>query len=107
MAKKRKIIPEILDNLAFDDPDAIRSRADLRRINFFMGNKRWILKEISNIATNTSKPLQIIEIGAGDGSLLETILNKQKAKFLGIDLIPKPINISKDISLAKVRHIHS
>jgi hypothetical protein len=31
----RKLTAELLDHLPHDDPGAMRSRADLRRINFF------------------------------------------------------------------------
>ena len=34
---RRYIQPEILDELAVDDPRAIQSRRDLRKINAFMG----------------------------------------------------------------------
>jgi hypothetical protein len=40
----RQVLPEILDHLPADDPEAIGSRRDLRRINFLMGNKRWIFE---------------------------------------------------------------
>jgi hypothetical protein len=42
---ERVVKPEILDDLPMDDPSARASRADLRRINFLMGNERWILKQ--------------------------------------------------------------
>lgn len=42
----RKLTPEILDSISHDDPGAIRSRRDLRRINRFMGSESWILQNI-------------------------------------------------------------
>jgi hypothetical protein len=35
---KRLVQPEILDTLPPDDPRALRSRRDLRRVNAWMGN---------------------------------------------------------------------
>ena len=42
----RQVLPELLDHLQADDPEAIRSRRDLRVINFLMGNERWILSSL-------------------------------------------------------------
>ena len=44
---KRTVIPELLDHLPADDPHAMRSRRDLRRINFLMGNERWIRRTLT------------------------------------------------------------
>jgi hypothetical protein len=43
---RRVVIPELLDHLPQDDPAAERSRADLRRINFLMGNGRWVTRTL-------------------------------------------------------------
>jgi 2-polyprenyl-3-methyl-5-hydroxy-6-metoxy-1,4-benzoquinol methylase len=58
--------PELLDHLPVDDPGAIGSRRDLRRLNAWMGNARYIAR-----ALNSRLPRQdarILEIGAGDGT---------------------------------------
>jgi hypothetical protein len=58
--------PELLDHLPVDDPEAIGSRRDLRRLNAWMGNARYIAR-----ALNSHLPIQdvrILEIGAGDGT---------------------------------------
>ena len=57
---KRQIVPEILDSLSGDDPGALRSRRDLRLINFLMGNERWILKQ--------NHYGGMIELGAGEAA---------------------------------------
>ena len=36
---QRRVEPELLDALPADDPRAVRSREDLRRINRLMGNQ--------------------------------------------------------------------
>lgn len=81
----RKLTPELLDHLPHDDPGAMRSRADLRRINFFMGNERWIESVIPN-------PTQsITEIGAGDGHLLSRLVREHpQAGITAYDLAPRP-----------------
>ncbi|MFN7139176.1 MAG: class I SAM-dependent methyltransferase [Limisphaerales bacterium] len=66
---KRVVEPEILDQLKPEDPRAIRARRDLKRINFWMGNARWIAKALQQ-AFPQSAPARLVELGSGDGSLL-------------------------------------
>lgn len=64
----RKLEPEILDELPADDPRAIRSRNDLRRVNWFMGNAGHIAKTLRQHAPEGA--CSILELGAGDGRLM-------------------------------------
>ncbi|MEO1844804.1 MAG: hypothetical protein ABGZ37_11065, partial [Akkermansiaceae bacterium] len=61
----RVVQPELLDELPFDDPDALRSRRDLRFINGVMGNFRWMRRRLAGRAEG-----RVIELGAGDGAFL-------------------------------------
>lgn len=63
----RLLASEILDELHEDDPRAIRSRQDLRRINRFMGTAGIIAHALR---ADTAVPRRIIEFGAGDGILM-------------------------------------
>ena len=66
---KRIVQPEILDTLPPDDPRAVRSRRDLRRINAWMGNHSIMADALEdNFSSHT--PNQITELGAGDGNFL-------------------------------------
>ena len=65
---KRLLEPELLDELPADHPAAIRSRRDLRRVNWWMGNARWISQTIRE--QMTTPPSRILELGAGDGTLM-------------------------------------
>ena len=70
--KKRIVTPEMLDSLAGDDAGAIRSRRDLQRVHRAMGT-RGILKRALKCMTATRRevaPLRVLELGAGDGSLM-------------------------------------
>jgi hypothetical protein len=88
----RKLTPELLDHLPHDDPGAMRSRADLRRINFFMGNERWIA---SAIPANTR---HITEIGAGEGHLLTRLAGKfPQAEINACDLAPRPAHLPPSV----------
>jgi 2-polyprenyl-3-methyl-5-hydroxy-6-metoxy-1,4-benzoquinol methylase len=75
----RCVEPETLDNLREDDPRAIRSRRDLRRINRFMGN----VSILDSLLSRSLKrpPAQIAELGAGDGSLLLRIARRRAREW--------------------------
>lgn len=88
----RKLTPELLDHLPHDDPGARRSRKDLLRINRFMGNEAWIIR---NLDPKTSS---ISELGAGDGALLSKIHAKHPGRAIhAYDLAPKPPGLSEAI----------
>lgn len=64
---KRLLAPEILDDLPAEDPAAIHSRRDLRRVNWWMGNARWMAAALREQFPGA--PRRILELGAGDGTL--------------------------------------
>jgi hypothetical protein len=72
---KRTVQPEFLDALPPDDPQAVRSRADLCRVNAWMGNHA-IMADV--LGSNWPGPAagQITELGAGDGNFLLAIAKK-------------------------------
>ena len=74
-------MPEILDELAGDDPRALRSRRDLRLINFLMGNERWILRQLAEGDS-------VVELGAGAGDLTRKLAGK--GQVTGLDLQEAP-----------------
>lgn len=65
---RRKLVPEILDGLPPEDPRALRSRADLRRINRIM-RQATIANDLvhRHLEVPKNRPLRILELGAGDG----------------------------------------
>jgi len=65
----RVIEPEWLDQLPASDPRAQRSRRDLRRVNFLMNNV-GILQRCLQAYEITNTPHVIVELGAGDGTLM-------------------------------------
>lgn len=62
----RIVSPEILDSLPGGDPEAVRSRGELRLINAIMGNHRWLLRRVRAL---WQPGWRVLEIGAGDGGL--------------------------------------
>ncbi len=88
--KKRVLTQEILDHLPSDDPAAIHSRRDLRRINALMGNYRWIESSLGRLGA-LDGDRHIVEIGAGDGALAGWLLERHPdIVYTAIDLIPRP-----------------
>jgi hypothetical protein len=69
MARPRRVEPEWLDELAPNDPRAIRSRRDLRRVNSFM-LQAGIMRRLLLLAFTDQRPRFILELGGGDGSFI-------------------------------------
>jgi hypothetical protein len=91
----RVIVPEILDSLDPSDPRALRSRSDLRLIDFFLGNSRWIVEQLEK---QDPAPARILELGAGEGELCRRInASLPSSSVTGLDLIGRPANLSADI----------
>jgi hypothetical protein len=74
---KRIVQPELLDALPPDDPRAIHSRRDLRRINAWMHNHSIMAAALKNNLDGHA-PKQITELGAGDGNFLLLVAQKIK-----------------------------
>lgn len=92
---ERVVKPEILDSLEPTDPAAIRSRKDLRLINWFMRGEAWILRQLANIP-DLSK---VVEIGAGDGHLATKIKKKfPQVEVMAIDLIERPDQVAEGVN---------
>jgi hypothetical protein len=80
---KRHIEPEWLDDLAADDPRAIRSRRDLRRVNGMMGNVRVIEAALRKTFYGRP-PGQIVDLGAGDGTLMLRVARRLSAAWRNV-----------------------
>lgn len=88
---ERVVRPEILDGLAADDPEARRSRRDLRWINATMGNFRWVERQVGRLPAEAS----LVEIGAGEGILSTRLVGKFPGKKLAaVDLVPAPSGLN-------------
>jgi hypothetical protein len=92
---KRIVLPELLDRLPADDPEALRSRRDLRRINALMGNESWICRTIRKFPEIAAKG--IVEFGSGDGILLGKLARMfPHSRVTGFDLAPRPASLVKN-----------
>ncbi len=72
MTFPRRVSPETLDSLTADDPVAMRSRRDLRRVHRVMGSCSLLTRTLRELvpARRDGPTLRLLELGAGDGSLM-------------------------------------
>ncbi len=90
--QERSVNPELLDHLPADDPHAMRSRRDLRGINFLMGNERWVCRTLKRFSEAAGKG--VVEIGAGDGQLCGKLARLFPTSHLtAYDLAPAPTGL--------------
>lgn len=86
---RRVVNPELLDGLAPADPRAVRSRADLRRVNFIMGHagiRARALRQHYDETDFRARPLRLIELGAGDGTLLLRLARSWSAQGVAAEV---------------------
>jgi hypothetical protein len=70
----RRVEPEWLDELPADDPRAMRSRRDLKRINGWMLQTSIMTRLL--LAYGSAPPRRIIELGAGDGTFMLAVARR-------------------------------
>lgn len=75
----RIVQPELLDTLSPNDPRAIRSRCDLRRVNWWMRNHAIMVRALENNLHDA--PSRITELGAGDGNFLFRVAKKISSRW--------------------------
>lgn len=81
----RLVQPELLDELPPDDPRAMWSRRDLRRINAWMRNHAIMAKALRT-AANGFAPGKVADLGAGDGHFLLRVAKKVSARWPGVSV---------------------
>ena len=78
----RVVEPEYLDTLPPTDPGAIQSRRDLQRVNRCMGSARILTAALKNF-----RPRRIVELGAGDGTLLLELAERLSPAWSEAELV--------------------
>lgn len=102
MLSHRRVLPEILDHLPPDNPQAVRSRRDLCWIDKFLGNSRWICRMLGEWPA-----AEVLELGAGEGKLLQRIHRSIPAgNLLGIDLAPRPPDLPARVGWEQGNFLH-
>jgi len=92
----RVLEPEWLDELPPQDPRAVRSRADLRRVNWLMGNARLIA---GALAPELREGRRIADLGSGDGHLMLRIARRLRSPGVELTLVDRAPVVS-DATLA-------
>ncbi len=86
---------EILDHLDPADPGAVRSRRDLRLIDGFLGNSRWMLRSLGKLR---GRAQGVIELGAGEGILCRRISDTVPGiTVTGLDRIAPPPRLPSSV----------
>ncbi len=83
---RRCLQPEQLDILSASDPLARGSRRDLRRVNAWMRNAGLAASCLGRCILR-APPLRIVDLGAGDGSLLLRLTQRLPALAPGTELV--------------------
>jgi len=81
----RRVEPELLDELPPDDPSAVRSRRDLRRLNFLMRHATIVARAL--LESDTKPPRRVVELGAGDGTFLLAVAGKLARRWPNIEAV--------------------
>jgi hypothetical protein len=79
----RSVLPEVLDDLAPGDPSAIRSRRDLQRVHRAMRSVSALGHALSRLRL-AAQPKSVLELGAGDGSLLLRLAAAIRPRWLDV-----------------------
>lgn len=82
---ERSVTRELLDTLAPDDPRAIASRRDLRRVHRAMRTLAILKDAVLSFGMQTA-PRRILELGAGDGSMLLRLAQVMQPYWGAVDL---------------------
>ena len=81
----RLLEPEWFDELPPQDPRAVRSRADLRRVNWVMANARVLSRALAGIARGA----RIVDLGSGDGSLMLGVARALRRPGMELTLVDR------------------
>jgi SAM-dependent methyltransferase len=85
MTGPRCVRPEVLDDLPPEDPRALRSRRDLRRVHRAMRSVSALKDALFRLQLR-APPLSVLELGAGDGTLLLRLAAAIKPRWPGVKL---------------------
>ncbi|HTI97578.1 MAG TPA: methyltransferase domain-containing protein [Dongiaceae bacterium] len=82
---ERIVEPEWLDALPARDRRALRSRRDIRRLNFWMGHARILARALRKHWSEPA-PIRLAEIGAGDGLFLLSVAKRLRKAWPAVNV---------------------
>ncbi|MEP6548552.1 MAG: class I SAM-dependent methyltransferase [Gammaproteobacteria bacterium] len=83
--KIRHVEPEVLDGLEAEDPRAQRARRDLQRVHWVMRSAAILARAVSELKL-AEQPRRILELGAGDGTLLLNMARRLRPCWTQVEL---------------------
>src|SRR5688572_28694058 len=85
----RTVLPELLDDLPPHDRQGQRSRRDLRRINRIMLSAAILAAALRRHYSDSGAqpPRRLLELGAGDGSLMLALAGKLARHWPGVSVL--------------------
>jgi hypothetical protein len=86
MSVPRRLEAELLDHLPADDPRAVRSRHDLKRVNAWMRNANCLAALLRSRA-GPRQPRTILDIGSGDGALMLEVARRLAPQWRDVKVI--------------------
>jgi SAM-dependent methyltransferase len=84
-ARSRCVEPEVLDGLEADDPRGQRARRDLQRVHRAMRSVSILRHAVAKLQLR-AQPRRVLELGAGDGSLLLRFARALRPRWSGVEL---------------------
>jgi len=82
----RRLEAELLDQLPADDPRAVRSRRDLKRVNAWMRNASGVAAMLRRYAGGR-QPRTILDLGCGDGAFMLAVARRLAPHWRGVSVI--------------------
>ena len=86
--KARHTQADRLEGVNAQDPQMIRARSDLRRRHRLMGTRAILVKALGDMPGpgSRARPWRVLELGAGDGSLMLGVARSLAGRWSGTDL---------------------
>ena len=81
----RVVEPEVLDGLGAGDPRAQRARRDLQRVHWVMRSAAILARAVSELKLAV-QPRRVLEVGAGDGTLLLKVARRLRPRWTQVEL---------------------
>jgi len=101
----RRVESELLDGLAAGDPRAQRSRNDLRRVHRAMATLPIVQRALDR-GTEGTVPRTVLELGAGDGSLMLRLARGRASRWPGVRVtLLDRLNVTAPRTLSGIRSV--
>lgn len=83
---QRIVEPERMDYAPPEDPEAIEARRGLRRVNFWMGNARFLACALAR-CREPGNLRSLVDLGAGDGALTFSMAQRLRRRYSRVEVI--------------------